>query len=446
MHRMLRRYLRLSLLSVLLSASVPGSLAGADAGGADSIRVRLLQQNQPTSVFVRSDAGGMSLFPGDSASPIAELSPGEQAHLRVRGSDVHVSFGNRSFFARSVRLVPEGNGFLHVSMRDDGDGRQYAGKIDVVPDPEARGTLKLVNHVALDTYVASVVAREYGFEDLEGAKAMAVLARTYALRVLNHRGPDYEHVDHVLAQRYDGAGRLTETALEATRQTRGEVLTYGGDLIQAVYFASSGGHTADNEDVWKSEPLPYLRGKRDPYDGASPYTRWTARIPRDRWLDILSDEYDLPVNGFLIGDRSADGRVATIDLLQNNRPVRTIRANDFRLLANRHFGSNRIKSTFFDARREGGEYVFSGKGFGHGVGLSQWGAREMSRRGHTYREILDFYYTGVTLDHLDDAPLAAQQPAPLLDDLEPDEGVPPPQDDRPEEEPTERPTTRRIGW
>ena len=172
------------------------------------------------------------------------------------------------------------------------------------------------------------------------------------------------------------------------------MLTYDGALIEAVYFASSGGHTADNETVWESPPRPYLRGVRDPYDH-SPHAKWHAKIPRKKLLDALSKAYGFTVEGFRIDERSRDGRVRTIKLL--GKPERTISGNAFRLVVIRTFGARTLKSTFFDARVRGSDYVFEGHGFGHGVGLSQWGAHEMAQKGRSYRDILTFYYTDVAL-------------------------------------------------
>ena len=115
----------------------------------------------------------------------------------------------------------------------------------------------------------------------------------------------------------------------------------------------------------------------------------------------MSTRYDFEVEGFYIGDRSRDGRVQSIELIRRNRTARVIPSNEFRLLVNRHFGNTSLKSTLFDVRRDGEQYVFEGHGFGHGVGLSQYGALEMSRRGASYRDILAFYFTGVEVQLMD---------------------------------------------
>lgn len=393
---------RLLLGGLLLTAcfSLPTSARALP----DEVRVRLFEEAAPQALVVQAERG-LRFFAGDNPdNVVAELAPGEAATIRIRGKDVYVQTSALSFFALSLRVIPRGGGFLNVEVLEGAtplEPRRYPGRLTLEVDPSGTPVLKLVNHVALDDYVACVVAREYGFDDLEGAKAMAVLARTYALRNAGASGDDYDLVDHHLAQQYDGIDPLTDTATDAARQTQSEVLAYNGELVEAVYFSSSGGHTADNDAVWEGRPVPYLRGVADPYDAASPHATWRSIVPREGLLRALSTRYDFEVEGFYVGDRSRDGRVASIELIHRDRTARVIRGNEFRLLVNQQFGAASLKSTLFDVERHGDAYVFEGHGFGHGVGLSQYGALEMSRRGVSYRDILAFYFTGVQVQHLD---------------------------------------------
>lgn len=404
----------------------------------NEIHVRLLEQAAPQALALRAEGGGAHLFAGDAPdNAILELAPDEVATIRLRGNDVYVQTEQMSFFALSLQLVPQDDALLKVEVLDDDnapDPRHYPGRFSLEVDAARDASLKLINHLPLEQYVAHVVSREYGFDDLEGAKAMSVLARTYALHALQKYGDDYAQVDHRLAQQYDGANWLTPTAAEAVKQTRGQVLTYKGDLIEAVYFASSGGHTANNDAVWEGPSLPYLRGKDDPYDQASPHAHWESSLPRSPFLEILSETYGFEVDGFHIGDQSDDGRVQTIKLLKKGRPYETIRSNEFRLLVNRHFGHDRLKSTFFDAKRKGNRYVFEGQGYGHGVGLSQWGAHAMAQQGSTYQDILGFYYTDVSLQNgRKSTPLTFAKPSTASSTTS-------------EDRPRRSTSSKRVGW
>ena len=389
------------LLGALLLLAIPLTSFARDLP--DEVRVRLFEEVSPQALIISADEGLYFLAGDGPDNVLAELAPTETATIRIQDEDVYVQMSEMSFFALSLRVMPRDDGLLRVEVIEGTQTpkpRRYPGHLTLAVEGS---TLKLINHVALDAYVACVVASEYGFEDLEGAKAMAVLARTYVLRNTGRFGDDYDLVDHRMAQQYDGTDRLTNAATEATRQTQGEVLVYGGELVEAVYFSSSGGHTADNDAVWQGQPVPYLRGVADPYDAASPYSQWRTTVPRDRLLRALSRRYDFEVEGFYLGNRSRDGRVLSIELIHGNRTARVIPSNEFRLLVNRHFGVTELKSTLFDVRRQGDDYVFEGRGYGHGVGLNQHGALEMSRRGASYRDILTYYFTGVDVQPMDGA-------------------------------------------
>lgn len=386
-------------IAVLLSV-----FADSQNAAAQNVRVRLLALNEPAAISLSVHERPVRLYAGDHEMPLTELLPGDQARISKAGGQLHVLVDGLELYAESLRAEPDEGGLIGITLEEGTakqERRRYAGRLLLSGDG-SEWEMRLVNEVPLEAYVASVVASEYGFDDLEGSKAMAVLVRTYALGASGKFGSEYDHVDHTLSQVYRGADSITPVSLQAARETRGEVLAYDGELIQAVYFASSGGHTADNETVWDAQPLPYLRGTPDPYGRASPHASWTSRIPRPRLLAELGAAYGRPLDGFVIEERSRDGRVASVSLIFVDGSRRTISGNDFRLIVTEHFGMHSVRSTLFDARREGDAYVFEGKGFGHGVGLSQWGAREMARNGMSYTDILDFYYTDVAIAQMDD--------------------------------------------
>ena len=423
--------LRHVLIGLLLAAllTVPSIAAGDD----DTIRVRLLDDQTVTRATLQAAQGALHVKTPFHDNTLIELGPDEEVRLGTRSGDVYIRLGDGDgLYAEAIRFVPATEDGTWTLAPDEGTEHTYHGVLALEPDPEAPEQLRFVNRVPLETYVAGVVASEYTLDDTEGAKAMAVVARTYALQGTDRADLDYDHVDHVISQVYRGASSTTDQARNAARATRGEVLTHEGDLIHAVYFSSSGGHTADNEAVWDAQPLPYLRGRDDPYDDASPHQGWRTTVPRDAVIDALSAHFDLDVQGFQVGTRSADGRVETVNVQMRDAPTQTLSSNAFRLALNDRLSNTPLKSTLFEARREGDKYVFEGDGFGHGVGLSQWGAHEMAQRGYSYQEILSFYYTDVsltTLDRVDAQPVAL--------------------DDQPADAPAERDTTsedRRIGW
>ncbi|ACY49066.1 SpoIID/LytB domain-containing protein [Rhodothermus marinus] len=442
-----------------------GAVRTPAAQPVDTLRVQLFTGFQPDVVAVEPTAAAR-IYAEDFARPLLRLPAGAMLLVDRRGDELRLRTSQGTIFARWIRIYPEEGGHLRLTARRPGQTSgpfTYPGWIQIAPDPSG---LQVLNHVALEDYVAAVLAREHHFDDLESTKALAVAIRTYTLRRLQTSDTLLDHAAH---QMYEGIDRVTPLIREAVDQTRGEVLTYQGELIEAVYFAASGGHTANNEEVWDGVPQPYLRGQPDPYDRNAPFQHWEASVPRQRLLEILSRKYGTRITGFRIGSHSQDGRVATIELLRERGDPLTIRANEFRLLVNAHFGRHTLRSTFFTARRQGDIYHFEGKGFGHGVGLSQYGALEMSRQGYSYRDILAFYYPDTELHRYEAGALLAAGSPP--EPGRPDDFAPPlartpaasPESTAPAASgatrpvvavgwsatparTVERPTRRRIGW
>lgn len=402
----------------------------------DSVRVhvRLHHERSVESLQLTLDEGRLGVLLPSGGAPVLRLQPDETVTLGRRQNEIYLRKGDGGLYADSVFLAPLQEATWTIDVNAEST-RTYTGGL-ALSLGDASDDVQLVNRVPLHDYVSSVVAGEYGLSDREGAKAMAVVARTYALFSDKYYNGEYDHVDGTASQVYRGTDIITEEARRVARQTRGEILTYEGKPIQAVYYSSSGGHTANNEAVWTdSDPLPYLRGKKDPYDEASPHHRWSARIDRTRLLQALTVSQNASVNGFLLGDRTPSGRLATIELIKPDGPNDEIEADTFRSVVNENLNRDPLKSTWFDARREGSRYVFEGRGYGHGVGLNQWGAHAMAKKGKTHRDILSFYFSGTQVRQLDELQAPLTRPAIA------------------EETPTQVPdsskadsTSRRVGW
>lgn len=426
----------------LLAVWVVWSSLPAPADAQD-VRVRILDAEAVASVTLTvSERTPVHTDP--EGSPLFHIRPNTSVTLAPHeGGDVRIEHENDRLAASTLYLqVPQG---ATTTVQSGSRRQSYPGTFAIRADDRRSDRLEVVNRVPLEQYVASVVASEYGLDDTEGAKAMAVVARTYALRGSDRFGDTFDHVDHTLSQVYRGLSDINDASRAAAQATQGEVLTYEDHLVEAVYFSSSGGHTANNEDVWDaSEDLPYLRGRDDPYDSVSPHHTWSSTANRLQVLRGLEQAFGGTVRGFFLGDKTDDGRLLTMDLLRPGGERESVQANAFRLAVNRAVGQEVLRSTWFDARRNGSEYAFEGRGYGHGVGMSQWGAHGMAKRGHTYRDILGFYYQGASIASIGDVD---QTPTRLALD-EPDRNEPLPVDTSPSEDPDDpSPSTRRrIGW
>lgn len=273
--------------------------------------------------------------------------------------------------------------------------RSYAGAMQVLA---RAGGMTLVNPVGIETYLKSVVPEEMPTDwPQEALKAQSVAARSFALHNRGRHGSaGYDLCTTTHCQVYTGTGAERSSANAALRATRGEVLLYHGQPIDALFHTDSGGMTENSEDVWGGY-VPYLRAARDPQQKTMP---WTKSIP----LNTLSAK--LAAKGKKVGtirkvtlspvqfgketsDRTVSGRVKTMTVIGTQGTAR-ISGNDMRSM----FG---LKSTLFAAKIQKDALLLEGYGYGHGLGISQWGAKRLAESGKPYADILHHYYTGVEL-------------------------------------------------
>ena len=271
--------------------------------------------------------------------------------------------------------------------------RPYRGAIEVF---ESKEGMLVVNELSLESYLVGLINREISSRwPPEAVKAQAVIARTYALYQKEKRKGELFHLSGTfMDQVYTGMGVEDDAALRAVRDTEGEVLGYNGGLALSLYHSNAGGVTEDSSEVWQ-EGYPYLRSVESPYDMEAPVFSWNLV------LDASTLGERLRKAGYSIGEpvmispveRSATGRVKALLIEDVHGLSIVLRGEDLR----RAVGYTALKSTMFDVRSIGDVFVFEGRGSGHGVGLSQWGAKGMAERGFSYREILEHFYPGTTL-------------------------------------------------
>jgi stage II sporulation protein D len=269
-----------------------------------------------------------------------------------------------------------------------------------------RSASSKIEQIPLEDYLVGVVASEMPADFHEEAlKAQALTARTYIVRQLmnpqGHPGlPKGAEVgDTTMDQVYSSDAQLRkewgadynrkrQKILEAVRATSGQILTYNGEPIQATFFSTSNGYTENSEDYWPAA-LPYLRSVPSPWDKSSP------KFNNQQVFTVANFENKLGVHlgaGTSIGmitERTAGKRVGKVNFGGNVLTGKEIREK---------LGLN---STDFTWVREGNHIVITTKGYGHGVGMSQYGANGMAAAGKTYQDIVKHYYTGVAITSTD---------------------------------------------
>lgn len=278
-------------------------------------------------------------------------------------------------------IEPTSEGFVWI-----GD-RWYRGRTQLVTSTQG---LTAVNHVDLEDYLYSVIGAEMSPSwPLEALKAQAVAARSYALHKTDTSSNRlYDVDDTVSSQVYKGLGTEANTTHQAVNATAGQVMTYNGKIILAVFHSASGGHTENVEDIW-SNPLPYLRGVPD-YDKGAPVYEWTKNFSRSEISRKISGVGNvISMTAERITPR---GRVISMNI-EGDRGRLSITGKDLRKLLG-------LRSRLFTVNPTSDGFQINGRGFGHGLGLSQWGAYNLAAQGLNYQQILAHYYQGATLARL----------------------------------------------
>jgi stage II sporulation protein D len=268
----------------------------------------------------------------------------------------------------------------------DRDGRAYRGGLRV---EAVDGGLRIVNLVDLEAYLRGVVPSEMSaLWPMEALKAQAVAARSYSLASLDRSAP-YDVCATDACQVYRGVAAEHPRSDQAVRETEGIVIAWQGTPAAAYYHADSGGMLASSAEVW-GRALPYLAARAD-VPATSPHRGWSASLEPGRLAAALAAEgvrVGTPTN-FVIRARSASGRVS--EALFEGSSGRAVLAGPALTRVLRAAG---LRSTRIDVV---GPLRVRGDGWGHGVGMSQYGARALAVQGYDYGRILAYYYPGVGL-------------------------------------------------
>ncbi|SIN90927.1 stage II sporulation protein D [Fibrobacter sp. UWB11] len=270
-----------------------------------------------------------------------------------------------------------------------------------------------INIIDIEEYLRGVVPYEIGKLDeskFEALKAQAVAARTYAYKHFGSRKTQgFDVYADTRDQVYKGLHSATEITDKAVRETEGVVMTYNGEFITAYYHSTCGGET-EGVATWGRPDHPYLKNKPDlrpdgtPWCRESNYTEWTREFTEDELQDLFQinakeAKANVPsfssIKSMHIQDTLKSGRIHTL-VVETNNGTFTAKADKIRWLFKR--SSTILPSCFFRIHRNGNQWILKGKGFGHGVGLCQMGARARAQAGQSYIQILTHYYPGITLE------------------------------------------------
>jgi stage II sporulation protein D len=311
------------------------------------------------------------------------------------------------FKTSRIRLVPSKRGL-------ETDGTHFPGDIAIIPEPgrvlkylgktykgsleikkTSSGGILVINHVPLEDYLTGVLPFEVPPEwKPETLKAQAVVCRTFAVSSLKrHDAEGYDVCALTHCQVYRGASGEDARTSRAVAETKGVIITYLGKPIEAYFHDDCGGMTESAEDVWTGGGhLPYLKRVRCPST-----VTWKASLTAADICQAVPSPKMEPsdIKNLKISSRTPSGRARMITISTRHHGKITIPANTLRL----RLGADIIKSTFWrriEHRKTG--WVIWGTGWGHGVGLCQWGAERLGERGWNYEKILKRYFKGITIE------------------------------------------------
>jgi stage II sporulation protein D len=368
--------------------------------GAVELEIRLFSTLNLTQTTVIPDSGDYFLIaldrelrPIDTIIGLYEPAGNKLLHFLKNGNIIKTTHGDFAMGSYHALRITSRDQRKEFRIQAAGKERVYRGDLRLRLH---EGYLQLVNLVDIENYVAGVVESEGGhLDNPEYFKAQAVLARTFALKNLNkHSAEGYNLKDDVTSQVYFSRPRYkhARAILEAVKATEDTiVVTAECEPILGVFHANSGGVCTNSEDVWL-QPVEYLRSRVDSFSiGVGSYT-WEREMEADEFYGYFARHLGVKDDAFL--------RKAILNLQHNPRQAYfEYQGKKLKLTKVRHHFN--LRSTFFEVyEHPNSKITLKGRGYGHGVGLSQDGAMEMARQGYDYREIIDFYFAGVELESI----------------------------------------------
>lgn len=358
---------------------------------AENVRVRILSSKIIKS-FIFSPISGSYTIYGDGVL-LSDYDPTGIFQMAIEGDSIRLKTFEKNIgkFASLKMVAKETFAAYKVKSIDPASRiRTYDDNLEVCISAD-KSQLQIINTVDLEKYIAGVVESEAGKNSsLEYYKLQAILCRTYLLAHINrHVVENFEVCDDVHCQAY--LSRATEdNDLKAVIETKGLVVVDNElNLITAAFHANCGGETCNSQDVWAISTT-YLKSVKDTFCLHETAAKWQRTISLEDWKSYLQVKRNTPLEDSLRNEGTTafnqqNGRAIFFVDQDLKIPLKTIRA-DFKL-----------KSTYFSIQPLGDSLKFSGRGYGHGVGLCQEGAMRMAKLKYNYQDILHFYYKDVHL-------------------------------------------------
>lgn len=310
---------------------------------------------------------------------------------KILASETGLKIKKKDFISvQAFQVIPEEDGAIYIN------GRRFRGKISVTRNKNR--TINVINALPLEHYLYGVLYHEISQKwPLEAIKAQAIASRTFALYQSQfNKDKAYDLTNDIYSQVYGGATSEKWRTNKGVDMTKGQVLTYKGVVFPTYFHATCAGHTEDASQLWKTDIEP-LKGVTCNFCKKSPHYKWEKVTGLSELRDMLK-KADMPVKevkSIHITERNTSGRISKIVIKTDGKEI-PMSGKDFRML----IGPNIIRSTNFTMKTLFGMVQFTGLGWGHGVGLCQWGAYGMASNGYDLQAILKHYYPKAEITRL----------------------------------------------
>lgn len=276
------------------------------------------------------------------------------------------------------------------------DGKRFRGAVQFIRNDNGR--LLVINHLDLEDYIKGILYHEVShYWPKEALKAQAIVSRTYAVyQMEQNKSRDFDLTNDIYSQVYGGMSSERYRTNMAVKDTAGLIITYQDKPLPAYFHATCGGHTEDASLLWNIN-VPPLKGVVCDLCINSPHFDWHVDLPKKEIIASLAKSgYAIKdIKDITILGRNQSGRISDLKIISDDKETK-ISSKDLRNI----LGPNIVRSTNFSVSIAGEDVVFEGIGWGHGVGLCQWGAYFMAKEGKTYQQILQYYYPGTTISSL----------------------------------------------
>lgn len=373
------------ILALLVVTPIPVYATPVFQKPLDIVRVAIMRDSRELKLAIRGAYRFRGLPSGAVMAQDARLS-----ERRVRLLNRGFLIGLRLYPARGLMIEPSKSSTIFIN------NHPFRGEVTLIRTPNNRMTV--VNAVNIEDYVKGVLYHEVSHHwPLEVLKAQAVATRTYALYSLESPSAAkiYDVTNDIYSQVYGGKDSERYRTDLAADRTRGQVLTWEHQLIPAYFHATCGGFTEEARQLWNLPDIPPLRGVPCSFCQNSPHMYWKKNM-RLKDIQIILDSHGFNIHTIKtisVIDRDRSDRIDHLRIIQAQGPDLIIRGKDFRDM----IGPNVLKSNNYTIVMRGYYVDFIGKGWGHGVGMCQWGAYGMALQQFTYKQILGYYYPGSVL-------------------------------------------------